>query len=200
MFKKMAITLSIAAIVLGLSFSVNAQRRGDVERFNGLMDLVKAAKAGRGGVDPERLRRVSEAFRAKSEQQLLGSTNIIGTWNVHIEESDMGGDPFDALHTFTSDGTFIETSSLFGMGGEGPAHGAWERFSRHYRMMFELFVFDPMTGECAGRVRVRNLIMMPDSQHFTSDSVVDFIELDGTVIEGIDGGPFSGTRLSPRGI
>jgi len=80
------------------------------------------------------------------------------------------------------------------------AHGVWEFTRRGYILTFELFVFDPETGVSVGRVRVRNLIQMNGRDKFTANETVDFIELDGTVIENIDGGIYTATRMRLRSL
>src|ERR1044071_93342 len=57
----------------------------------------------------------SQAGRQGSESAAViqaSDDKIVGTWIVHIPASNGGGAPFDALHTFNTDGTFVETSSL----------------------------------------------------------------------------------------
>jgi hypothetical protein len=200
MFNNRLNTLFMAILLLGMSMTAAAQKKTNLMSISALLQRVQLAKAGRSVADPNTVKLVNDVFAAKADRVLIGSGNIVGTWNVHIAESDGGGAPFDALQTFNGDGTFVETSSLLGVGGEGPAHGSWERVARNYRLMFELFVFDPETGECVGRVRVRNLISLPNTNTINSLTVVDFIEPDGNVIEAIDSGPFTGTRLFPVGI
>ncbi len=87
----------------------------------------------------------SQAGRQESESGVVIQANddkIVGTWIVHIPASDGGGAPFDALHTFNGDGTFVETSSLLATLTEGPAHGVWKGKKRDYDYTFELFVFN----------------------------------------------------------
>ncbi|MEQ1605806.1 MAG: hypothetical protein ABL999_13155 [Pyrinomonadaceae bacterium] len=189
-------TIIIAATVLSLTASAQEKSSAKARLFN----LVSAAKQGKAKLNPQLAKRVRDAF--SEERTAAPETNfpsIVGSWNCHVPTSDGGNAPFDALQTFAADGTFVETSSLLGMGGEGPAHGAYERIRRGYALTFELFVFDPETGESVGRVRVRAAIKMSSSNSFDAETAVDFIEPDGTVIPDIDGGPFSATRLQVYG-
>lgn len=197
------VAIMVAALAVAIPANAQAKRAVREDAASRILSLVSAAKEGRSRVDPEMAATVRADFA--DAEQLDGESpfhtqSITGTWNVHIPVSTGGAPPFDALQTFGSDGTFVEASSLFGMGGEGPAHGVYERSRRGYVLTFELFVFDPATGESVGRVRVRCSIRMSSSNTFSALSSVDFIEPNGTVIEDIDGGPFSGSRLIVRGL
>jgi hypothetical protein len=120
---------------------------------------------------------------------------LVGTWRIHIPQSNAGLPPFNALHTFHSDGTFTETSDLLGFLNEGPAHGVWNGDGPHFLLTFELFVFNP-DHTPAGMVRVRcAIVAVPGSNQFTAQYKVDFIAPDGTVESGIDTGTFTGTRV-----
>jgi hypothetical protein len=139
----------------------------------------------------------SQAGRQESESGAViqaSDDKIIGTWVVHIPASDGGGAPFDALHTFNGDGTFVETSSLLATLTEGPAHGVWKGKKRDYDYTFELFVFNA-DQTVAGRVRVYGSIHINGDNNFTGTYTVAFINLDGSVDDAIDGGEFAGTRL-----
>lgn len=191
-----AFTTIIVATVM-LSMTAAAQEK--TTKRSRLFELVTAAKQGKAKLNPEIAKRVRDAFN-EDRTEAPNVPLITGSWNCHITKSDGGSAAFDALQTFAGDGTFVETSSLLGIGGEGPAHGAYERSRRGYALTFELFVFDPETGESVGRVRVRAAIKMTSSNSFEAETAVDFIELDGTVIPDIDGGPFSATRLHVYGV
>lgn len=194
---------AFAIIAAALCVSVTAQAQNRKSSMNSrLYDLVQAAREGRAQLDPVIAEQVRADFRASEmdNAETPAKASIVGSWNCDVATSDTGLPPFKALQTFGSDGTFVETSDLLGMGGEGPAHGAYERFHRGYVLTFELFVFDPSTGESVGRVRVRASIRMTSSNDFSALTAVDFIELDGAVIEDIDGGPYTGHRLHIRGV
>ena len=202
MIKKLLTLLTIVTAGAVLAINTNAQNRTGAGNMNSrLFSLVQAAREGRAKLNPEIAQQVREDFAETDTKDTASfSPSIVGTWNCVIATSDTGLPPFKALQTFSSDGTFVETSDLLGMGGEGPAHGVYERGRRGYILTFELFVFDPMTGESVGRVRVRGSIRMMSSNDFHAVTAVDFIELDGTVIEDIDGGPFDGSRLQVRSV
>ena len=201
MIKRIVTAFAIVAAALALSMTAQAQNK-KAGMNSRLYDLVQAAREGGAKVSPA----IAEQVRADfADVDVDAVENIItpaitGAWNCNIATSDTGLPPFKALQTFGSDGTFVETSDLLGMGGEGPAHGAYERTRRGYALTFELFVFDPMTGESVGHVRVRASIRMTSSNDFNAVTAVDFIELDGTVIEDIDGGPYTGRRLHVRAV
>ena len=191
------ITLIAAALTLTAMVSAQAKRVG---RNSRLFELVQAAKEGKARLSPEIAQQVRDAYAEAKDDEPLSQPSISGTWYCQVTESNMGFPPFQAYHTFDSDGTFVETSSLLGLGGEGPAHGVYERSRRGYVLTFELFVFDPGTGESVGRVRVRVAIRMTSSNSFNAQTAVDFIEPDGTVIEDIDGGPFTARRVQVQGF
>ena len=98
------------------------------------------------------------------------------------------------MHTFNTDGTFVETSSLLATLTEGPAHGVWKGKKRDYDYTFELFVFNA-DQSVAGRVRVYGSIHINGDNNFTGTYTVAFINLDGSVDDAIDPGEFAGTRL-----
>jgi hypothetical protein len=199
MTKKFLSIAAILTVALALTISASAQtKRGGINAR--LFELVKAAKQGRAKLNPEIAKQVRDDFDEKRVEIVDFGPSIVGTWNILVPESDGGFPPFEALHTFGSDGTFVETSSNLGVGAEGPAHGAYERSTRGYILAFELFIFDPETGASVGRVRVRCSIRMLSSNQLTAATAVDLIEPDGTVIPDIDGGPFTGTRLRARGV
>lgn len=202
MFNKIVISLTALVLLFGVSCSAMAQnKKGQTGIKTSLTDLAKMAREGRSNADAETVRIVKEAYsKDASRDQPSIAGDLTGTWYCEVGESPGGAPPFQAYQTFGSDGTFVETSSLLGAGGEGPAHGAWERSIRGFLLTFELFVFDPATGESVGRVRVRNYIRLTGADTFTSSNVVDFIEPDGNVIEGIDSGIYTATRVRARAL
>ncbi len=65
-------------------------------------------------------------------------------------------------------------------------------------MTFELFAFEKK--QTVGIVRVRNEVWIEADGTLSGDSVVDFIEPSGTVIEGIGTGTFTGRRIEALGL
>lgn len=189
--------IAIAAmLILGSALAEDIDAQAKAGKTNArYFQMIQMAKEGKSVVDSETAQRVRDFYDGSTRPMGNPHEAIVGTWNCVIPESNGGAPPFEALQTFSSDGTFVETSSLFGGGGEGPAHGVWLGSHGSYLLTFELFVFDPSTGVSVGRVRVRNVIQMQSKDSFRSDTLVDFIDLDGTVIAGIDGGPFTATRM-----
>ena len=163
------------------------------------IDVLRAVEETRSGLSSASLDIVAKVGRAYIEPWKDSSQDrqLTGTWYVTVPIDDTTA--FNAFHTFGSDGTFVETSSLLGALFEGPAHGVWENSKGGALLTFEVFEFDP-DGNEIGRVRVRNLIQVTDSDHFTAESVVDFIELNGNVIEGIATGTFTAQRMRVRGL
>lgn len=204
MLKKIVLVFSVFVIFTNLSVSARAQVGKSPGNANdAFFRLVKMAREGKSAANPEILERIRNAYSREKERgisEIDVENKIVGTWNVHVLTSDSGSPPFDALHTYNSDGTFVETSSLLATLTEGPAHGVWEFTRRGYILTFELFIFDPETSESVGRVRVRNLIRLNGNDKFTADSAVDVIEPDGTVIEGVDTGIYTATRMRIRGL
>lgn len=195
-------TLLAAIIVLGSIGTASAQSSANTNAGRGW-----AARAMANGGVSSAAKQVVDGGQPTEEPSEFGTEShdgsasakakgLTGTWRVSIPTSAGGNPPFNAYQTFSDDGTFTEVSDLLTTQTESPAHGVWSGRKSDYQLTFELFVFDPETKQPAGRVRVRNNITLSaDGNSFTSDSVVDFITPDGMVIEGVDSGPFSGTRV-----
>lgn len=135
----------------------------------------------------------TSAYAARADDD--GRRKIVGTWVCDVPNGDPV--PFMALQTFHADGTFTETSSLLGRGEEGPAHGVWSRDDDIYRLTFQLFAFDPATGDNVGMIRVRVSLRLDSADQLTAIfGFADFIDLDGTITE-LGGGPdaYTCTRL-----
>ena len=120
------------------------------------------------------------------------SPGLVGSWVFEVETTATPA--FRALQTFHAIGTMSETSDLLPNLGEGPGHGAWQKDSDKYNVTFELFIFEP-DHTPAGRIRVRETLELVDENHLTGFSVADLILPDGTLIENIDNGPMTGTRV-----
>jgi len=116
---------------------------------------------------------------------------IIGTWAVKVP-GPTPEETFYAIQTFHQGGTFSENSTLFPLLVEGPAQGSWERKGDVYKLTFILFRFAE-DGAFDGYVRVRNTIHVTGDR-LDSESIVDLIEKDGSVIEAVATGPFFGLR------
>jgi len=135
----------------------------------------------------------TNAYTARADDN--GGRKIVGTWICDAPNGDPV--PFMALQTFHEDGTFTETSSLLGRGEEGPAHGVWKRDDGLYHLTFQLFAFDPSTGESVGMIRVRVNLKLEKSDVLNAKfASADFINPDGSVTE-LGGGPdaYSCTRM-----
>lgn len=130
--------------------------------------------------------------------QAEGNAKLVGTWVMHVPAAD-GAPAFDALHTYTNDGTMTETSDLLGQLNEGPAHGVWSGKKNDYLVTFELFVFDE-NQQPAGRVRVRCAFHLSGEDQLTAQAFVDFIEPDGNVIPNIGATPFTGKRMKVQPV
>ena len=134
----------------------------------------------------------TSAFTALDED---GRRRIVGTWLCDVPNGQPV--PFQALQTFHADGTFTETSSLLGRGEEGPAHGVWKRAGNLYRLTFQLFAFDPSTGDSVGMIRVRITLRLEGADRINAtDSFADFIAPDGSVTPlGGEENPYTCTRI-----
>ena len=135
----------------------------------------------------------SSAYTAKADDD--GRRKIAGTWICDVPNGQPV--PFQALQTFHEDGTFTETSSLQGRGEEGPAHGVWKRDGRQHRLTFQLFAFDPATGDNVGMIRVRITLQLESADQLNATSgYVEFIAPDGSVSElGSETNPYTCTRI-----
>lgn len=124
-----------------------------------------------------------------------GSGKLVGTWICDVPNGQPV--PFQALQTFHEDGTFIETSSLLGRGEEGPAHGVWSRDKNLYRLTFQLFAFDPATGENVGMIRVRTTLELESADQLNATAgYVEFVAPDGSVeFLGSETNPYTCTRI-----
>ena len=135
---------------------------------------------------------VTSAFAANDKDD---QRKIVGTWICDVPNGEPV--PFQALQTFHEGGTFTETSSLLGRGEEGPAHGVWSRDDGLYRLTFQLFAFDPATGDNVGMIRVRvSLRLESADQLIATFSFAEFIAPDGSVTElGGEANPYTCTRM-----
>lgn len=125
------------------------------------------------------------------------SAPLVGTWVLDVRNAL--SPPFQALQTFHAVGTMTETSDLLAAGNEGPGHGAWEREGDTYHVTFELFIFNPDTTP-AGIIRVRETMKLSDLNTMSGFAVADIILPDGTLIENIDGGPFTAQRVQVKPV
>jgi hypothetical protein len=144
---------------------------------------------------PETADRLPLAFRTDSvNPQADGAkVKLTGTWFVNIPATPEAA-AFNALQTYSDDGTMTETSDLLAQLGEGPAHGVWSGKKNDYLVTFQLFIFDE-NRQPAGRVRVRVAVHLNSDDQLTGLAVVDLILPDSTEINSIDNTPFTGTRI-----
>jgi hypothetical protein len=112
---------------------------------------------------------------------------IVGTWSVQVTPD---GEPsFQALVTFTRDGSVIETEA----DAPGTGQGAWKRVGRNrYAFAFQSFFFTE-TGEPGGHVVVRSVVTL---SHDTLSGPFKFNVYDpaGNVLQS-GGGTASATRF-----
>ena len=105
---------------------------------------------------------------------------IVGTWSVQVTPD--GAQPFQALITFTRDGSVIETEA----DAPGTGQGAWKRISRNrFAFAFQSFFFTE-TGEPGGHVVVRSVVTL---SHDTLSGPFKFNVYDpaGNVLESGSG-------------
>lgn len=124
-------------------------------------------------------------------------TSLVGAWILDVQST--ATPPFHAMQTFHAVGTMNESTDLLPNLGEGPGHGAWQRDGDSYTATFELFIFNPDRTP-AGIIRVRETLTLVDENNLTGFTVADLILPDGTLIENIDNGPVTGTRVRVRPI
>jgi len=168
---------------------------GGASRLPAMTDRNRGVEAGEDN-DPERAAAAAFPNPVDALERLKEARRkaLSGTWRIHIPTSATGLPPFEAYHTFGSDGTFTEVSDLFAKLAETPAHGTWDLDGGGYSLTFELFAFDEH-GAPVGRIRVRCFIQVLKPDKLIGDAIVDFIEPDGTEILDIDRSPFTGDRL-----
>jgi hypothetical protein len=135
----------------------------------------------------------TSAYTVKADDD--GRRKIVGTWLCDVPNGQPV--PFQALQTFHEGGTFTETSSLLGRGEEGPAHGVWKRDGRQYRLTFQLFAFDPASGDNVGMIRVRITLKLESADQLNATAgYVEFIAPDGSVEPlGSEENPYTCTRI-----
>lgn len=205
MRNKIVMLATVLVMLFGLFAMANAQKNTVTSRTplnlkdKQLARTIEAAREGRSTASPEILERIKTAY---SEEKVVSQENflfgsLVGTWYVTVP-GPTPAETFYAYHTFGIDGTFVETSSLLGTLVEGPAHGVWEYRRRGAVLTFELFAFAE-DGSQVGRIRVRNFVRI-NNNSFISDSAVDFIELDGTVIPNIATSTYTAERVEIRGL
>ena len=123
----------------------------------------------------------------------IPTLDLVGSWVLAVDST--ATPDFSALQTFHLGGTVDETSDLLAGLGEGPGHGAWKQTGiGHYSVTFELFIFNPDRTP-AGRIRVRESLRVVNENTLKGYAVADLILPDGTIIENIDNGPMTGTRV-----
>lgn len=148
--------------------------------------LIQPVYAQTGAAD------VSSEYRDVERVVRVSAPALVGSWVLDIQTSATPA--FHALQTFHAFGTVSETSDLLANLGEGPGHGAWQKDGDTYHVTFELFIFEP-DHTPAGRIRVRETLRLVDENNLTGFTVADLILPDGTLIENIDNGPTTGTRV-----
>jgi hypothetical protein len=150
-----------------------------------LLTLTASTGFAQSGVEPEaapQLDRSQGGILDVLEQQKRA---LAGTWQVVADPlNPPPGFPaeFRALHTFTEDGRFIETSATNPL-LKSPAHGEWRyEGGRQFSATFLFYVFDP-AGNHAVTVKVRALITLNERGDEWSGPVkFDVLTPDGNPI------------------
>jgi hypothetical protein len=159
-----------------------------------VMLLVCILSVNRNEEDEMDREKETHPSSASNIRQIGSEGDLVGTWRLRVTRAASGQPPFLALHTYCADGTLIETTSVYGRGGEGPGHGVWCAVAAGFVSTFELFAFDEHGG-MAGTVRVRSVLTLDGPNRLTGEAHVDLIQEDGTVIPEVDRTPFVGERL-----
>lgn len=115
---------------------------------------------------------------------------LAGTWVVTADPvSPPPGFPeeFSALHTYTADGRFVETSAT-NPAVKSAAHGEWGRLpGGEFATTFLFFVFDP-AGAHALTVKVRSTVSLSDDgEEWSGPFEADFTTSDGNLLFTVQG-------------
>lgn len=193
--KRTLLALTIVGLIaIEASVSIAGVRQ-EARKSKGGWSALKAGAqiAGADSDHQTTARRFVEELQAFEPRASNEKLRIVGTWVMNIPGTpDAPG--FNALQTYSDDGTMTETSDLLAQLIEGPAHGVWSGKKSDYNVTFQLFTFDE-NRQPVGRIRVRVAIHLIDDDHLTANAAVDFIDLDGTVTANIGSSPFTGTRV-----
>jgi hypothetical protein len=184
--------MAALAAMFGLFGMMNAQELKAQSPYLQGVDLKAAIEAARERQAGTKVKVDKEIKPDVETNNVVGSPNLVGTWNVTV--LGQGPNPFFAMQTYGSGGTFIDTTSQLSKLLEGPSHGVYSCGTRFCDLSFEIFEFDP-NGNYIGKIRLRCLLT-PNaaSTALSAQYTVDFIELDGTVIPDIASGTFSGVK------
>ena len=193
MTNKLMVTVVALAAMFGLFGMANAQELISQSPYLQGVDLKAAIEAARERQAATNVKVDKEIKTPDVEtNSVVGSPNLVGTWNVTV--MGQGPNPFFAMQTFGTGGTFVDTTSQLGRLAEGPSHGVYECGTRFCNLSFEIFEFDT-AGAYVGKIRLRCLITPNSvSTSFNANYTVDFINLDGSVDSDIASGTFSGVK------
>jgi hypothetical protein len=191
----LALAIGLASGLVDAAEAVAADGlRNALVRAHGLLDDLHKGRIERRDIAVVDVAAVADSTEAKGVAPKRAP--LTGTWRVHVP-GPTAAESFDALQTFGSDGTFVETSSLLATLSEGPAHGVWTTNRAEPLLTFELFAFDE-NGTAIGHIRVRNRIRVVGQNEFTASSVVDILPFGEPPILAVGGGDYSAERVVVR--
>ena len=117
--------------------------------------------------------------------------SIEGTYRVSIQPyfcntgEPVPVPPFQSILSFGRGGTLQEAPSMarFDPGQRVPGLGFWERTGpRDYRSVFEAFIVFDSANYRRGLQRIEQGIVQIDADHWHSEALVTFFDMNGTVV------------------
>jgi hypothetical protein len=130
----------------------------------------------------------SPTFVLAKEHRLVGSWQII----------DPGSGTFIGLLTADGSGTTTVSSTVSTPAAfVSTAHGVWEKTGQTYSITTRAFLYDAAGNLIFTRKVRSNVQLSQDGQTYTSDVVIDVMQLDGTVIQTLTL-TADGIRITPE--
>jgi hypothetical protein len=106
-------------------------------------------------------------------------SHVEGTWRVVV--SPVGGPKFNALATFSSGGTMVESSS--GGGDDKGGQGVWKKMGdRKFAFTLEQFSYDP-AGNFSGSFKAREVDEFDHNYNsYSGVGTIDFYDATGKLV------------------
>ena len=128
-----------------------------------------------------------------SESALAQDHQLVGSWQL----IDPASGAFIGLLTADGSGTTIVSSTVSAPAAfVSTAHGVWKKTGKTYSITNRAFLYDAEGNLLFTRKVRSNVKLSRDGQSFTSDVVIDVMQLDGTVIQTLEL-TADGRRITP---